>query len=129
MNITESKEVRSDHAEKGTGVDFTTLNDAGLHDKVLNEEARQATASEHSLSLIQALKTYKKAALWSIRKSNLEYPEKVPQPLESEQELTKTWSDKSFLPPSLWKVTIPRSSAPSWATLRFETSTGRTKTL
>lgn len=35
--------------------------------KVLNQEARQATAAEHSLSFWQAIKTYKKAAFWSIR--------------------------------------------------------------
>jgi MFS transporter, SP family, general alpha glucoside:H+ symporter len=35
--------------------------------KVLNEEARQATATEHSLTFWQAIKTYKRAAFWSIR--------------------------------------------------------------
>ena len=37
--------------------------------KIINEEARQATATEHSLSFWQAIKTYKKAAFWSICKS------------------------------------------------------------
>ncbi len=40
---------------------------ANLQDKVFNEDARQATVAEHSLTLWQALKTYKKAAFWSIR--------------------------------------------------------------
>lgn len=67
MDITPSHEVREDHAdEKGERGDFTALTHASLNDKVLNEEARQATATEHSLSFIQAIKTYKKAALWSI---------------------------------------------------------------
>lgn len=57
----------SAQVEKGT-LDYTKFNQADLHDKVLNSEAKQATANEHSLSLTQALKTYKKAAFWSIRK-------------------------------------------------------------
>jgi MFS transporter, SP family, general alpha glucoside:H+ symporter len=44
------------------GVDYTN---AGLHDKGLNEDARTATAAEHSLGLWQAIKTYKKAVFWS----------------------------------------------------------------
>ncbi|KAF4982937.1 hypothetical protein FZEAL_1507 [Fusarium zealandicum] len=42
------------------------LKDVGLHDKVLNNEAHEATAQEHSLGVIQAFKTYKRAAFWSI---------------------------------------------------------------
>jgi MFS transporter, SP family, general alpha glucoside:H+ symporter len=52
--------------EKGN-LEYTKFDQADLHDKVLNAEARQATANEHSLSLGQALKTYKRAAFWSVR--------------------------------------------------------------
>ncbi|KAK9369283.1 general substrate transporter [Lipomyces kononenkoae] len=38
----------------------------GADDKGLNVEAIQATASEHSLSFWQAIKTYKKAAFWAV---------------------------------------------------------------
>lgn len=63
MDITESKEARPEHVdEKGTGPDFQNT-------KFLNEEAAQATAAEHSLGLWQAIKTYKRAAIWSVRKS------------------------------------------------------------
>lgn len=62
MDITNSKEVGSEHIdEKGAGLDSSSS-------KYLNHEAAQATANEHSLGLWQGLKTYKKAALWSIRK-------------------------------------------------------------
>lgn len=62
METIESKEARPSHAEeKGSGPDYANA-------KFVNEEAALATANEHSLSLWQALKTYKKAALWSIRK-------------------------------------------------------------
>ena len=44
------------------------LKDVDLHDKTLNTEAHQATAQEHSFGVFQALKTYKRAAFWSIRK-------------------------------------------------------------
>lgn len=37
-----------------------------LGDKVLDHDARLATAAEHSLTFWQALKTYRKAAFWSI---------------------------------------------------------------
>lgn len=63
MNVTESKEALPEHVdEKGAAPDF---NDT----KFLSEEAAQATAAEHSLGLWQALKTYKRAAFWSVRKS------------------------------------------------------------
>ncbi|KAH8662571.1 general substrate transporter [Xylariales sp. PMI_506] len=39
---------------------------ADLHDKVLNAEARRANEEEHQVTLWQGLKTYKKAALWSL---------------------------------------------------------------
>lgn len=62
MDITNSKETGPEHIdEKGAGPDLS-------NSKYLNHEAAQATANEHSLGLWQALKTYKRAALWSIRK-------------------------------------------------------------
>jgi MFS transporter, SP family, general alpha glucoside:H+ symporter len=57
---------REDTIDEKPGLDYTQFNQAGLHDKVLNVEARQATANEHELSFSQALKTYKRAAFWSI---------------------------------------------------------------
>ncbi|KAM0432223.1 hypothetical protein ACHAPT_004759 [Fusarium lateritium] len=42
------------------------LKDVDLHDKTLNTEAHQATAQEHSFGVFQALKTYKRAAFWSV---------------------------------------------------------------
>ncbi|KAL8414483.1 hypothetical protein RB594_005646 [Gaeumannomyces avenae] len=45
---------------------FRQLNDAGLDDKVLISEAQEGTRREHSLGLIQGLKTYKRAAFWSV---------------------------------------------------------------
>ncbi|KAH6657012.1 general substrate transporter [Truncatella angustata] len=63
--INNEKGPSSAQIEKGN-LEYTKFNQAGLHDKVLNAEARQGTANEHSLSLVQALKTYKRAALWSV---------------------------------------------------------------
>ncbi|KAJ3535346.1 hypothetical protein NM208_g7169 [Fusarium decemcellulare] len=45
------------------------LKDVDLHDKVLANDALEATAQEHSFGVIQGFKTYKRAAFWSIRKS------------------------------------------------------------
>ncbi|KAM5348912.1 hypothetical protein ACJ41O_008735 [Fusarium nematophilum] len=42
------------------------LKNVDLHDKVLNNEAIEATAQEHSFGVFQALRTYKRAALWSV---------------------------------------------------------------
>ena len=55
----------ADSIEKATHMETVDLGNTDLHDKVLNEEARQATAAEHSLGFLQAIKTYKKAAFWS----------------------------------------------------------------
>lgn len=63
MEITESKETHPEHLdEKG-------LEPSHGNVKALNEEAAQATDAEHNMTLMQGLKTYKKAALWSIRRS------------------------------------------------------------
>lgn len=39
-----------------------------IHDKALNNNALEATAQEHAIGIVQAFKTYKRAAFWSIRK-------------------------------------------------------------
>lgn len=50
---------------KGPGGD-TGHEEFPADEKNLGVEARQATAVEHSLTLWQALKAYRKATLWSI---------------------------------------------------------------
>lgn len=65
MEPTESKEARPEHIDdKGAAPNLDNA-------KVLNEEAAQATAAEHSMTLMQGLKTHKKAAIWSVRKCSL----------------------------------------------------------
>lgn len=60
MDITHSKDSAPEHVdEKGAAPDYADT-------KFLNAEAAQATAAEHSLGLWQALKTYKRAAIWSV---------------------------------------------------------------
>jgi MFS transporter, SP family, general alpha glucoside:H+ symporter len=67
-NPATEEKITPAQVENAHAIDYNVLNNASLDDKLLNEEARQGTVSEHSLSLWQALKTYKKAAFWSIRK-------------------------------------------------------------
>lgn len=67
--INNEKGVDSAHTEKGN-LEYTKFNQTDLHDKVLNAEARQGTDNEHSLTFSQAVKTYKRAAFWSIRECN-----------------------------------------------------------
>lgn len=43
------------------------LKDVGLRDATLASGALEGTAQEHSMGVFQALKTYKRAAFWSIR--------------------------------------------------------------
>lgn len=65
MEQTESKETRHEHIdEKGAAPNLDNV-------KVLNDEAAQATAAEHSMTLMQGLKTHKKAAIWSVRTYNM----------------------------------------------------------
>ncbi|KAI5467916.1 general substrate transporter [Mariannaea sp. PMI_226] len=60
--------------ENKAGPDHIESSDAGLdhlknvdiHDKALTNAALDATAHEHSVSILQGFKTYKRAALWSI---------------------------------------------------------------
>jgi SP family general alpha glucoside:H+ symporter-like MFS transporter len=40
--------------------------DVDLHDKGLNNEAHEANAQEHSVGLMEGLKTYRRAAFWAI---------------------------------------------------------------
>lgn len=64
MDITQSKDTRIEHVEvddKGVGPDFRG------NAKFLSDAA-QATANEHNLGLVAALKTHRKAAIWSVRK-------------------------------------------------------------
>ncbi|GJC89004.1 alpha-glucosides permease MPH3 [Colletotrichum liriopes] len=53
------------HVEKGPS-HIHQLNDVSLDDKGLNSEAHEGTNIEHSFGLWQGLKTYKRAAFWSI---------------------------------------------------------------
>ncbi|CAH0016743.1 unnamed protein product [Clonostachys rhizophaga] len=46
--------------------DPNRLQDVDLNDKGLNAEALEGNAQEHSLTFLQAMKTYKRAAFWSI---------------------------------------------------------------
>ncbi|KUI57389.1 General alpha-glucoside permease [Cytospora mali] len=60
MNTTESKESRPEHIdEKGPDPQLENV-------KALNEEAAQATDAEHNMTLMQGIRTYKRAAMWSI---------------------------------------------------------------
>lgn len=61
----ENEKDQIDNIERNH-VELTDLGNTTLHNKVLNEEARQATATEHSLTFWEAIKTYRKAAFWSI---------------------------------------------------------------
>lgn len=71
MDITQSKEPVAEHVdEKGSGPDYTNT-------KYLDREAAQATANEHSLTLWQALSTYKRATMWSVRKLNQLMPSNI----------------------------------------------------
>ncbi|KAH7161236.1 general substrate transporter [Dactylonectria macrodidyma] len=58
----------------GDHIDHADINDGGLdhlknvdlHDKQLANNALEATTQEHNLGVFQALKTYRRAAMWSI---------------------------------------------------------------
>ncbi|RKU43725.1 hypothetical protein DL546_004609 [Coniochaeta pulveracea] len=59
------KVVHSEQIETG-GANYDTHGQGELGEKALKEEALLGQQNEHNLSLWQALKTYKRAALWSI---------------------------------------------------------------
>jgi SP family general alpha glucoside:H+ symporter-like MFS transporter len=58
----------ADHINQIDDGGLDHLKNVDLHDKVLANAALDATAQEHSYGVIQGLKTYKRAALWSICK-------------------------------------------------------------
>lgn len=49
--------------------DIARLKDADLRDEGLASGALEGATQEHSMGVFQALKTYKRAAFWSIRMS------------------------------------------------------------
>ncbi|KAK6541812.1 hypothetical protein TWF694_007593 [Orbilia ellipsospora] len=51
--------------EKGD-ISVQHYDNVDLNNKALNEGAKQATYAEHNLTFMQAIKTYKRAAIWSI---------------------------------------------------------------
>ncbi|KAF3931573.1 hypothetical protein ABW19_dt0209003 [Dactylella cylindrospora] len=53
-------------ADEKAEISIQHYDNVDIHDKALNEGARQATATEHSFSFLQAIKTYKRAAIWSV---------------------------------------------------------------
>jgi MFS transporter, SP family, general alpha glucoside:H+ symporter len=62
---TDKGALDSIHLEATGGLDH--LKDVGLHDATLAGGALEGAAQEHSMGVFQALKTYKRAAFWSIR--------------------------------------------------------------
>ncbi|KAF4446995.1 putative alpha-glucoside transport protein [Fusarium austroafricanum] len=60
----QSGEINPHVESTDAGLDH--LKNADLHDKALANEALEATADEHSYGVWQGLKTYKRAAFWSI---------------------------------------------------------------
>lgn len=55
-------DTRIERAEPGIG----HLQDVDIHDKNLNNEAHEANAREHDIGLLEAFKTYRRAAFWAI---------------------------------------------------------------
>ena len=58
--------ARPDEIEAGEA-EYVHYNEVALDDKGLNQQAQQGTAAEHNLGFIQAIKTYRRAALWAVR--------------------------------------------------------------
>jgi hypothetical protein len=56
------------HVESNDG-GLAHLHNVDIQNKALANQASEATAQEHSMGVFQALKTYRRAALWSIRES------------------------------------------------------------
>lgn len=69
----EQKVTQPEQVEDGGGLDYRRSAEAGYNDKILNHEAKQGAEAEHNLSLVQAIKTYRRAALWSICKKPSTY--------------------------------------------------------
>jgi SP family general alpha glucoside:H+ symporter-like MFS transporter len=59
------KTVHDEQIEAG-GANYDDHGQGGLSGKALKEEALLGQQNEHNLGLWQALKTYKRAALWSV---------------------------------------------------------------
>ena len=55
------------HVEHGPN-ELNHFKDVAIDDKVLNQDAKEATATEHSYGFVQGIKTYRRAAIWSICK-------------------------------------------------------------
>ncbi|EGX50152.1 hypothetical protein AOL_s00076g357 [Orbilia oligospora ATCC 24927] len=51
--------------EKGD-ISVQHYDNVDISNKALNEGAKQATAAEHNLTFLQAIKTYRRAAIWSV---------------------------------------------------------------
>jgi hypothetical protein len=62
VTSTPAHDDRIDNAEKQQ----TTLEHAEFTGKTLNEDARMATQTEHTMPLWQGIKTYRKAVFWSV---------------------------------------------------------------
>lgn len=60
----DSGEINPHVESTDAGLDH--LKNVNLHDKALANEALEATADEHSYTVWQGFKTYKRAAFWSI---------------------------------------------------------------
>lgn len=54
---------------ESTDAELDHLKDVGLHDKALANQALEGTVQEHNIGVWKALKTHKRAAFWSVRKS------------------------------------------------------------
>ena len=64
----EQKVAQPEQIEQGGDMDYRKSAEGGFNEKILDHEAKQGAEAEHNLSLLQAIKTYKRAALWSICK-------------------------------------------------------------
>ena len=64
---TDKHAIDAVHLEAYGGVE--RLKDVGLRDAALAGGALEGSAQEHSMGVLQGLKTYKRAAFWSIRTS------------------------------------------------------------
>ena len=56
-------DIRLESADPG----LAHLQNVDINDKALNNGALDGTAKEHSMGFIQGIKTYKRAAMWSMR--------------------------------------------------------------
>lgn len=66
MLITKKTAKKSDLHVENVDRGLNHLQNAGIHDEELNNAALEAASQEHSLSVWAALRTYKRAAFWSM---------------------------------------------------------------